>query len=403
MGRDHLVPCRDDAATASELAVRLRRLERIMEQIGSVLVPQIMKGDVDGFQQNSVVEQIVGAPTPQTWEPIVEGVQVIPRERVLNRTQEPTVDVLVLQIMEDDVEVVLHHRTAYWIVPWNRSWICQCTTSRMKSWPAPQIQGQIVDVGGPGIVREIPEEKVVERFLDSTAFGGADHDQQETPACDGRRSSSSSVPWRPERHSSWRQTVTRDGSVYFWHVHTRQTQWDPPKDDDGEDAHFDSEDVEEDDARGIGSRFHGSFRPRRFVRGWLLLVWCRVRAPPAVARLALVTVLAASHYSESSIWVPVMPPSCWRHWPMPQIMAKMWRCSSLSVGEHIVEFSATDQGGYRGSVQRFVTSESRSWSTVPQILEFFVQVIQLVRDAGSKSWPSCRASDHGGNWEVDTA
>ena len=61
-----------------------------------------------------------------------------------------------------------------------------------------------------------------------------------------------------------------------------------------------------------------------------------------------------------------------------------------------MEFSATDQGGYRGSVQRLVTSVSRSWSTVPQILEFFVQVIQLVRDAGSRSWPSCRASEETG-------
>ena len=46
-----------------------------MEQIGCVLVPQIMKGDVEGFQQNSVVEQIVGAPAPQTREPVEERVQ----------------------------------------------------------------------------------------------------------------------------------------------------------------------------------------------------------------------------------------------------------------------------------------------------------------------------------------
>ena len=42
-----------------------------MEQIGSVLVPQIEKGDVDG----SVVEQIVGALVPQIWELIGERVQ----------------------------------------------------------------------------------------------------------------------------------------------------------------------------------------------------------------------------------------------------------------------------------------------------------------------------------------
>ena len=40
--------------------------------------------------------------------------------------------------------------------------------------PASQIQEQIVDVGGPGIVREIPEEKVVQGIQDSTACVGAE-------------------------------------------------------------------------------------------------------------------------------------------------------------------------------------------------------------------------------------
>ena len=59
-----------------------------MQQIVGVLVPQIMKGDVDDLQhvpeervQNSVVEQIGSVPAPQIWEPIVEGVQLIPQER----------------------------------------------------------------------------------------------------------------------------------------------------------------------------------------------------------------------------------------------------------------------------------------------------------------------------------
>ena len=44
-------PCREvaatscrDAATASDLLVRVRRLERVVDQIGCVLVPQIKKG-----------------------------------------------------------------------------------------------------------------------------------------------------------------------------------------------------------------------------------------------------------------------------------------------------------------------------------------------------------------------
>ena len=39
--RDRLVPCPDVAATASELVVRIRRVERIVEQIAGVPVPQI--------------------------------------------------------------------------------------------------------------------------------------------------------------------------------------------------------------------------------------------------------------------------------------------------------------------------------------------------------------------------
>ena len=71
--------CRVVAATASfELAGRVRRLERIVEQIGGVLVPQIMEGDVDGF----VGEQTGAVPVPQIWEPIVEGPHLVPRERV---------------------------------------------------------------------------------------------------------------------------------------------------------------------------------------------------------------------------------------------------------------------------------------------------------------------------------
>ena len=63
-------PCRVDAATASlGLPGRVRRLERIVEQFGAVLVPLASKGDVDGL----VGEQIRAVPVPQIWEPIVEG------------------------------------------------------------------------------------------------------------------------------------------------------------------------------------------------------------------------------------------------------------------------------------------------------------------------------------------
>ena len=107
-GRDLPVLCRDVAATASlgELAERVSRLERIVEQIGGVLLPQNMKDIVEGMQhvpeervQNSVVEQIGCVPAPQIWEPIVESVQVILQERE-NRTQQQIVEVPVPRIME---------------------------------------------------------------------------------------------------------------------------------------------------------------------------------------------------------------------------------------------------------------------------------------------------------------
>ena len=47
-----------------------------MEQIGAVLVPQIMKGDVDGL----VGEQIGTVPVLQIWEPIVDGPHLVPQD-----------------------------------------------------------------------------------------------------------------------------------------------------------------------------------------------------------------------------------------------------------------------------------------------------------------------------------
>ena len=281
------------------------------EQIVDCPLPQIMEAIWPSTPrervQNRTPELILDPPVPQLKDATLLST---PQERVLNRTQEQIMDSPCLRsfrracrftleqvrvhsrIQEQIVDlpvpqtmaalrpktgkvftVEMPHQHVHQACPgdhvlFNIKGLDKHNMPRSGDVmvPAAQIQEQIVDVGGSGIVREIPEEKVVERIQDSAAFGGAEHDQQETPAGDGRCSSSSSVPWRPELHPSWRQTVARDGSVYFWHVHTRQTQWDPPKDDEGEDEHFDTEDVEEDDARGIGSRFHGSFRPMRMCR-----------------------------------------------------------------------------------------------------------------------------------------
>ena len=108
-------PCRDVAATSCRVVVatawdglagRVRRLERIVEQIGCVLVPQITKGDVDGF----VGEQIGAVPVPQIWEPIGEVVQLSPQERVQNCMPEQIVGVPVPQLMEAVVEVTPQER-----------------------------------------------------------------------------------------------------------------------------------------------------------------------------------------------------------------------------------------------------------------------------------------------------
>ena len=140
--RDHPVLCRDNAAPADGLMERVLRLERIVEQIGGVLLPQNMKDIVEGVQHvpekrvlNSVVEQIGSASAPdlqlipqnRTQEPIVgvpdkeEEIAAVPvprimndivdverfspLERVLSRTSELIVDVTVPRILEAAVEV----------------------------------------------------------------------------------------------------------------------------------------------------------------------------------------------------------------------------------------------------------------------------------------------------------
>ena len=115
--------CRVVAATASvELEGRVRQLERMVEQIGGVLVPQIKKGDVDG----SVVEQIVGALVPQIWEPI--------GERVQNSFPEQIMLVPVPQLMEAVAEVIPQERvqnarrSRSWMSPCPRSWRTACTS-----------------------------------------------------------------------------------------------------------------------------------------------------------------------------------------------------------------------------------------------------------------------------------
>ena len=86
-GRDHLLPCCDDAALAG-----LGSMERVVDDVQHV--PQELV-------QNWDVEPIVGVPVPPIWEPFVEGVHLAPQERVQKRARELVVDLAVPQVKED--------------------------------------------------------------------------------------------------------------------------------------------------------------------------------------------------------------------------------------------------------------------------------------------------------------
>ena len=134
--------CRVGAATASvELPGRVRRLERIVKQIGDVLVPQIKKGDVDG----SVVEQIVGALVRQIWEP--NG------ERVQNSFPEQIMGVPVPQLMEAVVEVFPQER------------VQNSSPEQIMGVPVPQLMEAVVEVTPQECVQNRTLEQIVDVLL----------------------------------------------------------------------------------------------------------------------------------------------------------------------------------------------------------------------------------------------
>ena len=93
-------------------------------------------GDVDGFQQYPVVEQIVGAPAPQTWEPIVESIQVVPQTRVQNLPPDLIVDVPAPRILDAAVGGVC-------AAP--REHVLNRTPEQIVDEPVPQVAEEIVD------------------------------------------------------------------------------------------------------------------------------------------------------------------------------------------------------------------------------------------------------------------
>ena len=161
------------AATASGLLVRVRRLERIVDQIGGVLVPQIKKGDVDGF----VEEQIGAVPLPQIWEPIVDGLHLVPQVRVQNSMPEQIVDVPVHQITGDSSLGVpqerVQNRTPEQIVvvpvprlpfvPQAR--VQNRTPEQIVDVPVPQLMEAIVEVV-PSLQQECVQNRTLEQIVD---------------------------------------------------------------------------------------------------------------------------------------------------------------------------------------------------------------------------------------------
>ena len=85
--------------------IQERVLNRTLEQIVDVLVPQITEDNLPVIQervQNCTPEQIVDVLVPQIME---DSLPVVPQERVQHRTQEQMVDVLVPRIYERSVQL----------------------------------------------------------------------------------------------------------------------------------------------------------------------------------------------------------------------------------------------------------------------------------------------------------
>ena len=137
---------------------------------------------------NRTLEQIVDFPVPQIVQESVQNC-TLEQVRVQSRIQEQIMDLPVPQIMAASkpytgkvFTVEMPHQHVHQAYPgdyvvFSINGLDKHNMPRSGDVmvPAFQIQEQIVDVGGSGIVCEIPEEKVVERTQDSTAFVGAQH------------------------------------------------------------------------------------------------------------------------------------------------------------------------------------------------------------------------------------
>ena len=175
---DTPVPQNMEAVGEVVLSTPLERVQnRAPEQIVGFPVPQIVQESV----QNCTLEQVSVSPVPQIMEAVVEVFPPTPQVRVQSRIQEQIMDLPVPQIMPalkpfsgKVFTVEMPHQHVHQAYPgdyvvFNIKGLDKHNMPRSGDVmvPASQIQEQIVDVGGTGIVREILEEQVVERIKDS--------------------------------------------------------------------------------------------------------------------------------------------------------------------------------------------------------------------------------------------
>ena len=237
---------------------------RTQEQIADTPVPQIMEAIVEVVPsppQECV--QNVGFAVPQIVQEIVQN-RTLEQVRVHSRIHQQIMDLPVPQILAASkpytgkvFTVEMPHQHVHQANPgdsvvFNIKGLDKHNVPRFGDVmvPASQIQEQIVDVGGSGIVREIPEDKVVERTQDSTAFVGGQHGphQESRP----EESSTMFCGGAGPRHGQRRQLPPERVAERLARIDALLAQ-----------VSLDEEEVEEEIPEVQVSRFQGAFRPRR--------------------------------------------------------------------------------------------------------------------------------------------
>ena len=138
-----------------EVIPQERVQNRTLEQIEDFPVLRTMEAPVDVVLStpqervlNRTQEQIVGVPVPPITEAAVEVVREKPLERVQNRTQQPIVNSPVPQFMEAAVE--------------------NCVVEQIAVTPVPQfMEEQLVDVQVPQIMEAAVENRFPEQIVNS--------------------------------------------------------------------------------------------------------------------------------------------------------------------------------------------------------------------------------------------